>query len=157
MPSRSIKHLTSYMYTFELPSVAATLAEAAGPSNACNWSVPAETNIPNAPSRTCASHLPRDLGIGIVGNNGAPPPRDPLTFLVAKDGIHFSTHWVVDIGAPPPKWPSASHPRGGQYPSFVWCVKCGVVEETILFSCSVSKEDIVITIAPLGSIVNVTA
>jgi hypothetical protein len=146
-------------YMFEQPSVAATLAKAAGPSTTCNWSVPAETNIPDAPSRTCAGHLPRDLGIGIVGNNGGPPNggRDPLTFLVAKDGIHFSTHWVVDIGAPMPKWPAAGHPRGFQYPSFIWCVKCGVVEEMIMFSYSVSKEDIVITMAPLSSIANFTA
>ena len=122
----------------------------------CNWTLPAETNIPDAPSRTCAGHLPRDLGIGLIGNNGGPPNggRDPLSFLIAKDGIHFSTHYIVEIDAPTPKWPALGHPRGFQYPSFVWCVKCGeAVSETIMFSYSVSKEDIVITMAPLASLV----
>ena len=49
--------------------------------------------------------------------------------------------------------PRSGHPRGFQYPSFVWCVRCGdALRETILFSYSVSKEDIVITRAPLASI-----
>ena len=145
-------------YMFEQPSAIERVAFVTSPRAAvtCNWTVPAITNIPDAPSRTCAGHLPHGLGIGIIGNNGGPPGggRDPLTFLMAKDGIHFSTHWVVEIGAPTPKWPSLGHPHGFQYPSFVWCVTCGVLSETILFSYSVSKEDIVITMAPLASIRN---
>ena len=33
----------------------------------CNWSVPEMTNIPDAPSRTCAGHLPNNGGIGLIG------------------------------------------------------------------------------------------
>jgi hypothetical protein len=149
-------------YMFEQPSTAsAALSEHVHTQAAvtCDWTLPAETNIPDAPSRTCAGHLPRDLGVGLIGNNGGPPNggRDPLSFLVAEDGIHFSTHWIVEIGAPTPKWPTLGHPRGFQYPSFLWCVKCGAVAETIMFSYSASKEDIRITVAPLASIVNATA
>jgi hypothetical protein len=34
----------------------------------CNWSTPVATDIPDAPSRTCAGHLPSGAGIGIIGN-----------------------------------------------------------------------------------------
>ena len=96
--------------------------------------------------------------MGVIGNNGGQGGpygnRDPLTFLVAKDGIHYDQHWSVEAGAPVPKWPSLGHPQGWQYPSFMWCTDgCGDgVTDTIVFSYSVSKEDIVLTIAPLSSL-----
>ena len=37
----------------------------------CNWSIPVQTNIPDAPSRTCAGHLPNARGIGGVGRQGS--------------------------------------------------------------------------------------
>ena len=94
---------------------------------------------------------------GRAGNNGGHGSpfgdRDPLTFLVAADGIHYSTHWVVESGAPVPKWKSLGHPQGWQYPSFMWCTDgCGGTVDTIVFSYSVSKEDIVLTVAPLSSL-----
>lgn len=86
----------------------------------CNWSVPVATNIPDAPSRTCAGHLPRGGGIGVLGNQGGPGgpngPRDPLTFIVATDGIHYDKQWAVEAGSPKPKWPTLGHPQGWQYP-----------------------------------------
>ena len=45
------------------------------------------------------------------------------------------------------------HPQGFQYPSFMWChPQCGAVDRKIIFSYSVSKEDIVLTVAPLSSL-----
>ena len=64
----------------------------------------------------------------------------------------FDRHWVVEHPAPEPKWPALGHPLGFQYPSFVWCTRCGSVHDTIVFSYSVSKEDIVLTVGPLSSL-----
>jgi len=82
----------------------------------CNWSQPVATNIPDAPSRTCAGGLP-DGSIGVVGNQGG-GSRDPLTFMTAADGLAFDKHWAVESGAPKPKW---FGPPGFQYPSYMWC------------------------------------
>lgn len=133
----------------------------------CNWSTPVETNLADAPSRTCAGRLPSGLGIGLVGNQGAvganaTTARDPLTFCTAKDGLRFDSHWVVDSGSPVPKWFGY---RGFQYPSFTWCTdgcqpRAGRdsalagsgLRNVVIFVYSVSKEDIVMTVAPLSSI-----
>lgn len=132
----------------------------------CNWSTPVETNLPDAPSRTCAGLLPNKMGIGLVGNQGgvgvnATTPRDPLTFITSEDGLRYNKHWVVDSGAPIPKWKWGY--RGFQYPSFTWCTDgcqplssakrnvSGLID-VIVFSYSMSKEDIVLSIAPLSSI-----
>ena len=108
-------------YEFEQPS-AALAGGGESPTQPattrwCEWSVPAVTNIPDAPSRTCAGRLPRGGGVGLVGNQGSLYPagtfpanpaaqasRDPLTFLASSDGLHFDRHWVVREGAPTPKW-----------------------------------------------------
>jgi hypothetical protein len=127
---------------------AAAVGAAPGPRQ-CRWSVPIETNLPDAPSRTCAGRLP-DGSIGVIGNQGG-GSRDPLTFIVAADGEAFSRQWAVESGAPPPKWHGY---RGFQYPSFLWCRECGAVRNEIVFAYSVSKEDIVITIAPLASLLD---
>ena len=100
--------------------------------------------------------LPADTGVGLIGNQGG-LGRDPLTFLIARDGLHYDKHWAVEIDAPLPKW---GGPRGYQYPSFVWCTTgCpgpvgakGGLQHSIIFTYSVSKEDILITIAPLASL-----
>jgi predicted heme/steroid binding protein len=165
-------------YEYEIPSntdATPTVKSSATTaySRQCNWSTPVETNLPDAPSRTCAGRLPSTLGIGLVGNQGmigANPttPRDPLTFCAAKDGLKFDRHWVVDSGAPVPKWFGY---RGFQYPSFTWCTdgcqppavlaregarqnerEGASLGNVILFSYSISKEDIVLTKAPLSSI-----
>lgn len=137
----------------------------------CNWSTPVETNLPDAPSRTCAGRLPSKLGIGLVGNQGgvgthASTPRDPLTFCQSKDGLRFDGHWIVDSNSPTPKWFGY---QGFQYPSFTWCTdgcqsKAGAsrastdsqqgpgLRNIIIFTYSISKEDIVLKIAPLSSI-----
>ena len=96
-------------------------------------------------------------GACIVGNQGG-TGRDPLTFLTSGDGLAFDKHWIVQSDAPMPKWYG---PRGWQYPSFMWCTNgCSgsgsgmkdTMKDTIIFSYSVSKEDIELTIAPLPSL-----
>lgn len=143
--------------TLWLNSPGASLAGVNGdlpPPLQCNWTLPRETNLPDAPSRTCAATLPSGA-IGLLGNQGGNDPtgkhspRDPLTFVVADDGLHFAKHMVVRSGAPKPKYFGY---QGFQYPSFMWCKDCGNVQDEILFVYSVSKEDIVVTRAPLGSV-----
>jgi hypothetical protein len=66
---------------------------------------------------------------------------------------------MAKAGAPPRKWYG---PPGFQYPSFAWCTSgcpgpggaeiAGGVVDTIIFSYSVTKEDIVLTLAPLASL-----
>ena len=83
-------------------AAAATIGTGAGASDGgggpeqCNWTTPSRTNIPDAPSRTCAGQLPEGNGIGLLGNQGGPGgpngSRDPLTFLVAQDGLHYDVH-----------------------------------------------------------------
>ena len=61
---------------------------------------------------------------------------------------------MVESGSPKPKFPGLGHPQGFQYPSFMWCVECGAVRSTIIFSYSVSKENIQLTLGPLDSLYN---
>ena len=117
------------------------------PPRQCNWSQPVNTTLPDAPSRTCAAPLPSGA-IGLLGNQ-AGGSRDPLTFLVADDGLRFDRHFAVRAGAPHPKY---FGPPGFQYPGFLWCRKCGTIRDTIFFIYSVSKEDIQITSAPLSAL-----
>lgn len=120
----------------------------------CNWTLPQQTNLPDAPSRTCAAKLPSGA-IGLIGNQGGRDPtgkhssRDPLTFLIASDGLRFARQLAIRSGAPKPKYYGY---QGFQYPSFIWCTDCGGVQNEIMFVYSVSKEDIAITRAPLSSV-----
>jgi hypothetical protein len=151
-------------YDYEIPS--ATTAqhdygaegEATGGVRQCDWSQPVQTDLPDAPSRTCAGRLPPGHGVGLIGNQGG-HGRDPLTFCTSQDGLAFGVHFTVEAGAPPRKWYG---PPGFQYPNFAWCTNgcpgpegveiAGGVVDTIIFSYSVTKEDIVLTLAPLASL-----
>ena len=148
-------------YEYEQPNRRRLSAAAAGEKGAatqCDWSQPKLTNIPDAPSRACAGHLPGGGGIGLLGNQGGGGGpcgnRNPLTFLTSQDGLSFDAHWAVESSAPEPRWPSLKHTRGYNYPSFMWCRGDGCggkLKDSIMFSYSVSKEDIVITVAKLSS------
>ena len=113
----------------------------------CMWTDPTPSTIPDTHSRTCASNLPDGGGIYVVGGqNPTGPGRDPLTLMVAKDGINFDRHWAVRYGAPHVRYPGKAKGPGFQYPG-------AMVHNGVLYTCySVGKEDIEVSSFPLESL-----
>ena len=66
----------------------------------CNWSDPILSTLPDSGSRTCASTFPAGSQSGLGGSvylvgNQIDRGRDPVTLNLAKDGVHFDTHFAV--------------------------------------------------------------
>ena len=125
------------------------------------WSVPYPTDIPDSPSRTHALRLP-DGRVLLCGNQIAPEfdkslghVRDPLTLAVSPDGEFFTKVFAVRSGgstrpahrfAELAKKLSGRRPAGFGYPSMVHH------DGTVYILYSISKEDIAITLVPLGAL-----
>eukprot|EP00041_Stephanoeca_diplocostata_P032763 m.1058599 g.1058599 ORF g.1058599 m.1058599 type:complete len:478 (+) comp24208_c0_seq3:180-1613(+) len=108
----------------------------------CNWTVPQPTNIPDAPSRTCAGPLPDGNGVWTLGNQGG-HGRDPLVVSTSADGITFDRAAVVAWDAPPVRYPGNAKCPGFQYPSGIW-VRSPNNRVVMYAAYSISKEDIVV-------------
>ena len=111
----------------------------------CDWTPPVQITVPDSHSRTCASTLPDNGGIYLVGNQIA-KGRDPVTLAIARDGLLFTQHWSVRSGAPKVRFPGHAKGPGFQYPGAM--VKDGMM----WVSYSIGKEDIGVTRFPLSSI-----
>ena len=88
----------------------------------CSWSTVAETDIPDAGSRTCAAQLPADFahsgsgrkgGVWLIANSAK--NRLTLVLSLSSDGLVFDRHFVVrdSASAKPIRFPG-----GGKSPGF---------------------------------------
>ncbi|MBN2293305.1 MAG: exo-alpha-sialidase [Pirellulales bacterium] len=118
------------------------------------WTKPAQTNIPDSPSRSSAGNLP-DGRCFIVGNQVAEPfskrihkhyTRDPLVISVSRDGKSFDFSAAIRAGAPNIRARGSGKGRGYQYPA------TEIVGDDLWVLYSVGKEDIAISRVPLKNL-----
>jgi len=127
-----------------LPEILAKFSNASEPRH-CAWTPPTLSSIPDSHSRTCAAPLPHGSGIYMVGAQN-PTARDPLTLSIAADGLAFDQHWAVRYGAPAVRYPGKAKCPGFQYPG-------AMVHDGFMYACySIGKEDIAVSIVPMGAI-----
>ena len=116
------------------------------------WTRPQITDMPDAPSLSCAAKLP-DGRILLVGNHCRPfrdaatgrwHVRDPLMISVSDDGVHFIRTWAVRRGCPAPRVPNVAYRSGGAaYPNIL------VVGEYCYVIYSIGREDVELARMPL--------
>ena len=118
----------------------------------CNWSIPKIISIPDSKSRTCASVLPENKGIYLVGNQ-INKGRDPVTLSLSKDGIHFDRAFSIRYGAPKVvKYPGLGKCPGFQYPGAMILKNKDGNGSTMWVSYSIGKEDIGFTKFSLAAV-----
>mmetsp|Transcript_6611 Transcript_6611/g.14553 ORF Transcript_6611/g.14553 Transcript_6611/m.14553 type:complete len:344 (-) Transcript_6611:38-1069(-) len=118
----------------------------------CDWTAPNFTSIPDSHTRTCTSALP-DGRIYLVGSQlPKAGDRDPLTLALSPDGLAFDKVVAVRANAPPRRYPGKAKGPGFQYPSAVWFKQEKTNSTKILFTYSVNKEDIEVSILDVSDL-----
>lgn len=119
-----------------------------------SWTRPRVTDMPDAPSLSCAASLP-DGRVVLAGNHcwsfrdgeGRIHTRDPLMISLSEDGVHFTRTWAVRRGCPDPHVPNVAFRGGGAaYPNVL--VRDGFCYVIYSFG----KEDIELVRIPLVSL-----
>jgi len=115
------------------------------------WTQPQVTDMPDAPSLSCAARLP-DGRILLVGNHvhdfrdevtGKWHIRDPLMISLSEDGVHFNRTWAVYRGCPAPRVPNVVYRNGGaSYANLL------IVGDFCYVVYSIGREDIALTRIP---------
>lgn len=115
------------------------------------WTRPRMTDMPDAPSLSCAAALP-DGRILLVGNHAhwfrdeskKIHVRDPLMISLSEDGVHFVRTWSVYRGCPEPRVPNVVYRGGGaSYANII------VVGRYCYVIYSIGREDIGLSRIPL--------
>ncbi|KXI26908.1 hypothetical protein AX660_03070 [Paraglaciecola hydrolytica] len=116
--------------------------------NGQNWSAPALTALPDSRAKQSAGNLP-DGSAFIINNPSADNTRIPLAITLSADGSVFDRSYLLRAGGedlPPQKYQGKYKRAGYSYPkSIVW-------KNFVYVSYAVNKEDIVVTRAPLNSL-----
>jgi iduronate 2-sulfatase len=110
--------------------------------NGATWSVPVQTNYPDATSKNFTGRLSN--GWYYLINNPNPKSRDPLTVSFSRDGWTFGRAVAVRTGGPPRRFhqgsPSLQYPHAIEHGGALWVIY------------STNKEDIEVTELPLAGL-----
>jgi hypothetical protein len=111
------------------------------------WTVPEQTDIPDAPSKATSGVLP-DGRVYLVGNQVANKGggRDPLMISISSDGRTYQWAAVIRYGAAQVRAKGAAKSIGFQYPSAV------IARNSLWVIYSVGKEDVEISEVPLSEL-----
>ncbi len=113
--------------------------------NGKTWSVPQQTNFPDSMARFSTGRL-QDGRIYVINNPGPDRMnRSLLTIALSDDGIVFNRAWIIRGEPTTQRFKGKGKRDGWQYPSsLVW-------KNSLFVTCSVNKEDVVITRIALDS------
>ena len=120
----------------------------------CNWSNPIITNIPDAPARTCTSHLPNGY-IYLVGNQISTGTdqeyRSVLTLSLSKNGYNFDKIYAVRYNPPPVMFPGNGKQPEFAYPAAMW-IDNNNDQDLFYLVYDVNKESIVLSVVDIQDI-----
>jgi hypothetical protein len=111
-----------------------------------SWTVPVQTNFPDACSRSAAGRLP-DGTAYVINNPG--PHRDPLVLSLSADGLVFERHAVIAAHAPARRYEGRWKDLGFAYP------RATVAGDALFVIYSVCKEDMQVARVPRANLASV--